>query len=31
MLKVAAGDEPATQINVLMNWFDELKGKVPLQ
>ena len=29
MLSVAEGDQPATQINLLMNWFEELKARVP--
>jgi hypothetical protein len=26
---VAEGNQPATQINLLMNWFEELKAHVP--
>ena len=29
MLSVAEGDQAATQINLLMNWFEELKRLVP--
>jgi len=29
MLSVAGGDQAATQINLLMNWFEELKARVP--
>jgi hypothetical protein len=29
MLSVAEGDQAATQINLLMNWFEELKARVP--
>ena len=29
MLSVAEGDQTATQINLLMNWFEELKRLVP--
>ena len=29
MLSVAEGDQPATQINLLMNWFEELTARVP--
>jgi hypothetical protein len=29
MLKESGQDTPTTQINVVLNWFEELKQKVP--
>jgi hypothetical protein len=30
MVNGAPGDEHPTQLSLLMNWFDELKAKVPV-
>ena len=31
MLKVGRQEQAATKINVVLNWFDELKRRVPLR